>query len=331
MACVAFVKTSSLGDVVHHMPAIADARRHMADARIIWVVEEAFAPLARMHPGVDQVIAVSTRRWRSNLGKRDTWREVFAVREAMKRLPVDVVVDTQGLVKSAIIARSFGGVRHGYDRLSIREPIASLLYDVRHAVSRKLHAVQRNRTLSALSLNYQPAPELDYGLRVSANSGSIYPYSILFHGTSRPEKEWRPDHWVQVGMWLKQRGLKVLLPSGSELERKRAEFLRDAIPGSEIVDRLPLDQLAAIVAGATIAAGVDTGLVHLAAAFGVPLVALFLASNPDLTGPVGNGPIAIVDGRGRSVAANEVIQALEKVWPPESTQTRTGPADVRAD
>lgn len=331
MACVAFVKTSSLGDVVHHMPAIADTRRHMADARVIWVVEEAFAPLARMHPGVDEVIAVSTRRWRKNLGKSETWREVLAVREAIKRLPVDVVVDTQGLVKSAIITRSFGGIRHGYDRPSIREPIASLFYDVKHAVNRKLHAVERNRTLSGLSLNYQPGSALDYGLQASGDGGSIYPYSILFHGTSRPEKEWRADRWVQVGLWLKQRGLKVLLPSGSELERKRAEFLRDAIPGSEVVDRLPLDQLAAIVAGATIAAGVDTGLVHLAAAYSVPLVALFLASNPDLTGPVGNGPIAVVDGRGRTVSANEVIQALEKIWPPESARTPTGPADVRMD
>jgi heptosyltransferase-1 len=178
MSDILIIKTSSLGDVVHQMPAITDAARALPGLRMSWVVEEAFAPLARLHPSVSEVIPVATRRWRSHLASRATWREIGDFNTHLREPEFDKVIDTQGLIRSAIIARLAQGERHGYDAQSIREPLASRFYDVRHSVSRLLHAVARNRALTALSLGYQPVDEIDYGL-IKPARGADAPYALL--------------------------------------------------------------------------------------------------------------------------------------------------------
>jgi heptosyltransferase-1 len=310
MTSILFVKTSSLGDVVHQMPAMTDARRHCPDARLAWVVEEAFAPLARLHPAIDEVIPVATRRWRSHLLSPATWREIFAFKARLRAAKADIVIDTQGLIRSGLIARAAGGVRHGYDAASIREPFASRFYDIRHAVARDQHAVARNRQLTALSLGYQIDAVIDYGLvRPPCDTGA--PYAVLLHGTSRAAKEWREVDWIGTGKGLRGQGFDVLLPWGNERERLRSERLTAAIPGSRILERQPLDAMAKIIAGAALVVGVDTGLLHLAAAYGVPLIAVFLATDPGLTGPVGSGPITVVGGKGSYPSFERVIEAAK--------------------
>src|SRR4029079_9818074 len=149
---VLFVKTSSLGDVIHHMPAVTEARERCPDRRFTWVVEEAMAPLVRLHPAVDAVIAVAPRRWRRAFWSGSTWREIRQFSAELRERTYDTVVDTQGLVRSALIAKTARGPRHGYDAASIRERAASLFYDVRHNVARSQHAVARNRALTGLAL-----------------------------------------------------------------------------------------------------------------------------------------------------------------------------------
>jgi len=310
MTAILFVKTSSLGDVVHQMPAMTDARRHRPDARLMWVVEEAFAPLARLHPAIDEVIPVATRRWRSQVLSPATWREVAAFKAKLRAANADIVIDTQGLIRSGLIARAAGGVRHGYDASSIREPFASRFYDVRHAVARDQHAVARNRQLTALSLGYRIDAAIDYGL-VRPPRGNSAPYAVLLHGTSRAAKEWREVDWIGTGKWLRGQGLDVLLPWGNERERLRSARVAAAIPGSRILDRQPLDAMAKVIAGAALVVGVDTGLLHLAAAYGVPLIAVFLATDPGLTGPVGNGPITVLGGKAAYPSFERVIEAAK--------------------
>ena len=156
MSDILFIKTSSLGDVIHHMPAVTDARRHRPDARIGWVVEEAFAPLVRLHRAVESVIPVASRRWRRAPFSPATWREIGAFKRAMREQTHETVIDAQGLVRSALIARFARGRRHGYDRDSVRERAASWFYDVRHRVDRSLHAITRNRMLTGAVLGYAP-------------------------------------------------------------------------------------------------------------------------------------------------------------------------------
>ncbi len=309
---ILFIKTSSLGDVVHHMPAVTDARRRHPDARLTWVVEEAFQPLARLHPAIDEVIPVSTRRWRSQLLSGQTWSEVSAFKARLKSIKSEKVIDTQGLIRSALIARTAHGERHGYDAASIKEPLASWFYDVKHTVARDQHAVTRNRMLTGLSLGYSPDAAIDYGLVKPPRSGDAR-YAVLFHGTSRASKEWREVDWIGTGKWLHAQGLEVVLPWGNERERLRSERLKAAIPGSHILDRLPLDETAKVIANASLVVGVDTGLLHLAAAYEVPLIAVFLATDPGLTGPVGNGPITVVGGKDVYPSFERVIEAAEKL------------------
>jgi heptosyltransferase-1 len=312
MSDILFIKTSSLGDVVHQMPAITDVARAMPGLRMSWVVEEAFAPLAQLHPNISEVIPVATRRWRSHLASRATWREIAEFRTRLREPEFDKVIDTQGLIRSAVIAKLAHGERHGYDAQSIREPFAARFYDVTHSVSRALHAVARNRALTALSLGYQPTDEIDYGL-IKPRSGDDAPYVLLLHGTSRTSKEWGADGWIAIGRWLQGRGLQPVLPWGTEAERQTAEALSAAIDGSRVLPRQRLDLTAQVIANASLVIGVDTGLLHLAAAYRVPLVGIYVSTDPGLTGPVGSGDMRVLGGPSGGPSAQQTIEAAERL------------------
>jgi heptosyltransferase-1 len=324
---ILFIKTSSLGDVVHHMPAVTDARRHLPGARLAWVVEEDYAPLARLHPAVDDVIPVATRRWRKNPFALATWREIGRFRDLLRARSFAAAIDTQGLLRSAVIAGAARGIRHGYDRASIREPLACPFYDIRHRVDWRAHAIPRNRTLCGLALGYEAKQPLDYGLQRAAIAGkaTAKPYALLIHGTAQARKLWPEPHWAAVAQHVRDRGLDVVLPWGSAAERARSEAIVAAAglgPAGCVPDRRPLDAVAAMIAGAAFAIGVDTGLVHIAAALGVPLVAVFVESEPGLTGPMGGGPIAVVGGKGAPPDVADVLQALDRVTRWHDDETR---------
>ena len=202
MANILFIKTSSLGDVIHHMPALVDARKARPDATFAWLVEEAFAPLVRLHPAVGEVIPVAWRRWRKSLYAPATVAEIRKSLREIRARDYDLIVDSQGLLRSAVIARVANGRRHGYDASSIREPLASFFYDVRHRVSRELHAVERNRILSGLSLGYTPQGIPEFGLERARFAGSATRYSVLLHATARTEKQWPEAHWIALGKAL---------------------------------------------------------------------------------------------------------------------------------
>jgi heptosyltransferase-1 len=312
MSDVLFIKTSSLGDVIHHMPALTEAQRKRPDVRFAWLVEEAFAPLVRLHPAVGEVIPVAWRRWRKSLYAPATLAEIAGSLRAIRVRRYDEIVDSQGLLRSALIARVAHGRRHGYDRSSIREPLASACYDIRHSVSRELHAVERNRILSGLALGYTPQGAPDFGLDRARLAGSGPRYAVLLHATARTTKEWPREHWIALGQALGP-GVELVLPWGTQTERARSEAIAVALPRARVPERSPLDVVARLIAGARFVVGVDTGLMHLAAALGVPLVAIFAGSKPNLTGPVGNGPLAVLGAQGRAPSRQEVIGAVTRI------------------
>ena len=218
MTTILFVKTSSLGDVVHNCPAVSDAARAFPGAAIDWVVEEPFAGIAAMHPAVRRVIPVAVRRWRSSLWKPATWSEMAAWRRDLRRARYDAIIDTQSLLKSALIGASALGKRHGLDRASARELLAPMFYDVRHSVRRGLHAVERNRLLTAQALGISLSNPPDYGLRVPAASKSAY--TVLLTMTSRQDKLWPDERWIALAHELR---MPTMLPWGSDTERERAQ------------------------------------------------------------------------------------------------------------
>ena len=311
MPDILFIKTSSLGDVIHHMPALTEARAAHPAARFTWLVEEAFAPLVRLHPAVDAVVPVAWRRWRKSLVSPATWGEIARNLHAVRSVDYDLVIDTQGLLRTGLLARIARGTRHGYDAGSIREPLAAAFYDVRHTVGRDLHAVERNRMLTGLALGYAPRGAPDFGLDRARFEKSGKPYVVLLHATAQAQKEWPVDNWIALGRAIMREGIDVELPWGTPAERARAQQIADALPGARVPDFAPLDQVARLIGGAHSVVGVDTGLLHLAAALGVPLVAIFSGSRPRLTGPVGNGRLNVLGALGAPPGVEEVIAAWQ--------------------
>jgi len=314
MPDVLFIKTSSLGDVIHHMPALTEARARRPDTRFAWVVEEAFAPLVRLHPAIGDVIPVGGRNWRKAPWQARTWQEVWSFLRALRARSYDQIVDTQGLfLKSALIARAARGRRHGYDPNSIKEPFACMFYNVRHAVEWKQHAIARNRALTGAALGYTPDGPPDFGLdRTALAEPAAAPYGVLLHATARADKEWPEANWRMLAAVLGA-DVDLVVPFGTEAERERASRIAAATPRARVPDRTPLDAMARLIAGAAFVVGVDTGLLHLAAALGVPLVAIFSGSRPELTGPVGSGPMTVLGAHGAPPTLDEVRDAVEKL------------------
>jgi len=313
------IKTSSLGDVVHNLPILADIRTHYPDMRFDWVVEESFVDIPALHPAVDQVLPVAIRRWRRDLFSAATWREIATFRRQLRASCYDLVLDSQGLLKSALIALLARGEKHGYDRRSIREPVASLFYGHRHAVSRTLHAVTRNRLLAAAALGYPPpSTPPDYGIRAPQQPLPLElpaRYVVALHASSRDSKLWPQAHWVELGRTLAAAGSPLVLPWGNARERDRAEAIAAQVPHALVLPRLRLAQLATLLSGAWAVVGVDTGLVHLAAALGVPTVALYTDTDPQRTGVLpGRAQSAInLGGVGQIPSPATVLEALDRL------------------
>jgi heptosyltransferase-1 len=317
MTQILLVRLSSLGDVLHTFPAVTDLRRALPSAALDWVVEEAYAPLVRMHPGVSRAIPFALRRWRRDLLARDTRREFRAFRATLRERPYDTVVDAQGLLKSAVVARLAHGPVHGYGPETARERLAARLYHFTHEIPREEHAVHRYRALLARALDYRPQGGIDYGIvrppaPVLAPSG---PYCVLLHSTARPEKLWREEAWVEVGRALAARRLTCVLPWGNLDERRRAKRLEGSLRNAVVPPQLAMAEVAGLIGDAVAVVGLDTGLMHLAVALGVPVVGIYCNSEPSRTGPLGPGRIAIRGGAGRAPAPAEVLEALGEVAP----------------
>ncbi len=314
MSDILFIKTSSLGDVIHHMPALTEARRRRdGSTSLTWLVEEKFAPLVRLHPDVDRVIPVAWRRWRKSLYATATVAEIAASVRTIRARRYDEIVDSQGLIRSAVIARIARGRRHGYDSRSIREPLASAFYDVRYQISRELHAIERNRILTGYALGYTPKGIPDYGLDRAGLATSDRRYAVLLLATARPDKEWPEANWIKLVEAIGRNGVDLVLPWGNNAERERAERIAAGHPGVFVGERQPLDAVARQVASAAFVVGVDTGFLHLAAALRVPLVAILVHARSRLTVPVGSGRTVVLGAPGRLPTAADVASAVERI------------------
>lgn len=283
---VLLIKTSSLGDVVHTLPALTDAQRAMPGIQFDWVVEEGFAEIPAWHPAVAQVIPVAIRRWRKHplqTLRSGEWRR-FKVR--LREARYDLVIDAQGLLKSAWLTRYVNASVAGLDRDSAREPLASRFYGRRYAVPRDQHALERVRQLFAQTLGYPlPSSVADYGLdRRLLATPNEQPYLLFLHGTTWPSKHWPEQYWRELAERMSEFGWAIRLPWGNADEKARAERIAKGLGGVSVLPRLNLGGIAKVVAGARACVAVDTGLGHLAAALDVPGISLY---GPTLPGRVG--------------------------------------------
>ena len=315
MKKILLVKTSSLGDVIHNLPVASDILAAQPATEIHWAVEEAFAAVPRLHPGVNRVLPVAIRRWRAGWWRGGTYAEIRRFASELKLEAYDAVIDTQGLLKSALVAWGARGRRYGLDFASAREPLA-MFYDRTFSVPWTQHAVERNRALAAQALGHAVRDGVEYGIHARGRRFewlSAGRYAVLAHVTSAAGKLWAEDCWVALGAHLNYRGVRCVLPWGDARERLRSERLAAAIPNAVVPPPLPLDETASLLAGASAVIGVDSGLTHLAAALQSPTVGVYCATDPAATGLYGSARAVNLGGIGTMPAVKEVVAALERL------------------
>ncbi|MFO1321932.1 MAG: lipopolysaccharide heptosyltransferase I [Burkholderiales bacterium] len=335
---ILLVKTSSLGDVVHNLPVVSDLRAAFPDAVIDWIVEGAFDVIPKLHPEVRHVYPCALRRWRRSLLRRESRDEIHELKTHLAGTRYDAIIDTQGLLKSALVGRLAAGTHHGLDWRSSREPLG-WLYERTWSVPWGQHAVQRNRRLASLALGYALPSALDYGIRAPGfppaetdddspvdeqtpwgEHENRYawapeaPYAVLFHSTSNDAKCWPEPQWKKLIATLQGEGVAAILPWGNGEERERARRIAKGLPRAFVPPRLGLRTIAGLLGTARLCVGVDTGLTHLAAALGRPTVGIYVSTNPEATGVLAPGNGANVGSGDGAPPLGNVMAAIRSVW-----------------
>ena len=315
-----------MGDLIHTLPAVSDACKAIPDIHFDWVAEESFIEIPGWHPAIKKVIPIAIRRWRKNIGVTLRQGEISAALQVLRNQEYDIIIDAQGLMKSAIVTRFSKGTRYGMDRHSCREPLASCFYQHRIPVEKELHAIERVRILFSRVLGYAyDAQQLNYGLNRNEfkNRIGLTNYLVFLHATSWKTKLWTVDSWVKLAEIVGKQGFKVLLPWGNIEEKRRAIEIEHKVNNAVVLPRLNLRGIAEILANARVIVGLDTGLAHLGAALNIPGITLYVATSPALTGTMGNQQIClsmykgkntveIQDKRSGAVYSNQIT--AEIVW-----------------
>ncbi len=307
------VKTSSMGDVVHALPTVSDLLRHCPGVQIDWMVEAPFAAIPRLHAGVTRVLPMAWRKWRRQLFDRNTWRAMATMRRELRAEPYDMVLDLQGLLKSALWGLQAHGPLVGFDRASAREGWAAMFYQRSFTVPRTLHAVQRCRQLAAMQLGYaMPRSEPDFGLTVPALTWPMPDrYAVIIPNASRKEKLWPEARWVAVGRKMRALGMTPVVLWGSNDEQSVAERIAADCSGT-VPPFLKVGEMAAVLHGAQGIVGLDTGFSHLGAALGRPTIGIYCDHEPGLAGITGSGGVASIGGKGQVPKLADVVALMER-------------------
>jgi heptosyltransferase I len=310
---VLLVKLSSMGDVIHNLPVVTDLARAFPGIEIDWVCEAPYAELVALHPHVRQVFPIHLRALKKQWWRVNRWTEFREERKKLSQQPYDYVIDTQGLVKSALVARGANQPISGFDKSVAREPFAARFYDRTFHIARNQHAVERNRQLVAAAMGYKIATLPDYGLdaplpRPAWLTGEGY--VVLLHATSRADKQWPMAQWIQLAKKLNDRGLLVVLPWGNEAEKSVSMQIALSMMDAIVPPAMPIAHAAALLANAAAVVGVDTGLAHLAVAFKRPTVGIYISTEPALTGLHGGTSAINLGGGSPNHISNPTIDAV---------------------
>ena len=288
---VLLVKTSSMGDLIHTLPALTDAQRHIPNIQFDWLVEEAFTEIPRWHPSVSKIIPVALRRWRHDFFSPNTRAEWCAWRENLAAEFYDLILDAQGLIKSALYSYFARGPRAGLDKYSASDALISYSYHHKYGIDTTQHAVQRMRSLFSQALSY-PLPETrpDFALNRHdfQETVSQQPYLVFLHGTSWSSKLWSENNWIELANIAAEAGYQIKISGLSKAEIARANHIANCAKAVVDVTTEPgITIMAKILANAHGVISVDTGLGQLAAALGIPTLSLYGPTDPLYTGALG--------------------------------------------
>ena len=327
---ILLVKMSSMGDIIHNMPLVHDIKQHYPEAIIDWVVEEPFVELARLNPLVNCVIPVGMRRWKKALFSKNTWVEFLRFKKNLQQVHYNTVLDTQGLIKSAVIAKLANGQSYGQNSNTAREALAGRLVNRPLDIPRNLHAISRNRLVGALALNYAvDNNSVQYDIKFNAESDSNLTDQLpqncimFFHSTARDAKHWPNKYWIALGQHLNTQGYTLALPWGSNIEKKRAELIAKALKDSLVLPKLSIVQLASLMRQTVACIGLDTGLTHIAVALNVPTLAIFTDTHIWQAGakPSQNGCAITIGGKPNLPSVEECVLAFNQLMKMKSVTT----------
>ncbi|MBB3120499.1 lipopolysaccharide heptosyltransferase I [Pseudoduganella violacea] len=321
---ILLVRVSSLGDVLHNMPIVADIARHFPRANIDWVVEEGYVSLVRLNPRVRNIIPFALRRWRKSLGQKATRAEIKAFFAAVRQQEYDYVFDTQGLLKTGVIMGA-ARVKKGGQKVGLAngsegsgyEGISRIFHSKSIPLDARTHAVARGRLVAGAALGYAVDTPADFGLPdVSPGDPRpdwmpAGPYAVYFHGTARDAKKWAPQNWIALGQALAP--MTILLPWGSPKEKAEAEALAAALPNARVLPKLSMADAVLLARHAALAVGVDTGLTHIAAAFSRPVVEIYCDSPRWKTEGNWSPKIINLGDRGAPPSVAEVLAAARSL------------------
>ena len=283
---VLVVKTSSMGDVIHTLPAIEDAAKAIPGIKFDWLIEEGFQEIPAWHDSVDKVIPIALRRWRKSWLKAFLSGEIRLFLKRVREKKYDLIIDAQGLLKSAVPAKFSRGTLIGFDKASAREGIAAKFYDRDLTVDKSLHAIERVRRLFARSLGYEYQDKLP-SVKLNLNPAQEDKKGILFlHGTTWPSKHWPDDSWLELGKLLKEGGEDIYLPWATAQEKDRAEWVAKEL-NVQVLPKLSLTEIAELMLKVKAVVGVDTGLTHLSALLDVRSIGIYGSTDVGLTGAMG--------------------------------------------
>ena len=341
---ILLVKLSSLGDVLHNLPIVWDLRKRLPEAQIDWIVEEGYVHLleplktTETLKGIDRIIPVAFRRWRKNLLSIKTWREFFAMRKALQATTYDVVLETQGLLKSALVCslakKSDNAIVAGLGNATEHsgyEPMARMFYTQSVHVPVKCHAIERSRWVMCSAFDWplfdrrseppifyppsfveQLAPLLFEGLK-KTDMGTPVPYVVCFHSTARVAKRWPSERWVELGKILSSQGYQVLFPWGNPEEMKISVLMASQVPEAIVPRAFSIEEAYSLVAHAALTIGVDTGLTHLAAVLGKPTIEIYCDSPRWKTEGYWIGAIANIGDMKKPPSVEEALEAAKAV------------------
>lgn len=288
---ILLVRLSSMGDLVHTLPAVEDLARMRPEIELHWLCEAAFAPIAALHPFVRKVHTLAWRQWRKKPFSRATRKHLGCLKHTLRAENYDRVLDTQGLIKSAFFARMAGAPVAGFDGRSARESQAAFFYADKYFVAKNQAAILRNRALCAAWGGYSfDTEKVDFGIFPAKRLREDFPefpenYDIALTATSRDDKLWDTDYWRTLLQKMhRHSGRKIFLPHGSAAECSRAQNIAKGLDFVEVAPAVSLEKMAQILAHSRSVVGVDTGLLHLANAFCRPTVGIFTATDPQKTG-----------------------------------------------
>jgi heptosyltransferase-1 len=288
-----------MGDLVHALPAVSDAAQAIPGIHFDWVVDEAFADIPKLHPAIENVITTAHRRW-----KREKWKvienkELITLWHNLRQKKYDIVIDAQNNLKSAVITSLTRGLRCGMDKASAREKFVQLAYNKAFYIPVEQHAIDRRRQLFAQALNYKvPNTFPDFAIQHDKLPAIPLdlpkPYLVFVHSTTWDTKHWPEPYWLQLIRIATAAGYHVVLPWGNAVEQARAERLAKASSATTVLPRLSIMQQATVLANATGAVCVDTGLGHLTAALGTPAVHMYGPTDPGLIGATGRNQLHLI-------------------------------------